>query len=234
MVIQTLSKIEDWDNSRCSTSGLTSCKKQYNLIFDISLRHGFPGTVTTWMMWFPNNSMIQNQHLWSQDAFQIPLRNTTSREIIFLSNGLRSKGQDIMAGFGPVKMYRFINSSYLSPQKRQNILISWYRWVVSMHTSRLQGHVWQWLWLRCSLSDRPTSLGKYKKRHWLKQLSSLKSKWKFRLKPNHQFHHWDSATILQVWMMPPPWIFSACLPGLSPSVTHGQVQRCSSCVLQNP
>lgn len=134
MVIQTLSKIEDWDNSRCSTSGLTSSKKKWKLYRYISLLHGFPGTVTTWMMWFPNNSMIQNQHLWSQDAFQIPLRNTTSREIIFLSNGLRSKGQDIMAGFWPSENVSFINSSYLSPQKKTkypNILISWYPWVVS-------------------------------------------------------------------------------------------------------
>lgn len=128
-------------------------------------------------------------------------------------------------------VHQFFISLTSKKTKYPNILVSL---SCVMHTSRLQGHVWQWLWLRCSLSDRPTSLGKYKKRHWLKQLSSLKSKWKFRLKPNHQFHHWDSATILQVWMMPPPWIFSACLPGLSPSVTHGQVQRCSSCVLQNP
>ena len=196
------------------------------------------------LMWFPNNSMIQNQHLWSQDAFQIPLRNTTSREIIFLSNGLRSKGQDIMAGFGPVKMYRssILHISHL--KKRQNILISWYPCVVSCThpDSKAMSGSGSGCGVRSAIAlpaceSQKVDMGRhgstcwYKKRHCLKQLSSLKSKWKFRLKPNHQFHHWDSATILQVWMMPPPWIFSACLPGLSPSVTHGQVQRCSSCVL---
>ena len=151
MVIPTLSRIEDWDNSRCSTSGLTSL-------------HIF----ASWIPWKRHhlNDVIPKQFNGPKSTRAIsgciptPLRNTTSREIIFLSNGLRSKGQDVTR-FGPVKMYRSsilqlpclqvigqkrttqLHSSkqtdHLSPQKRQDVMVSL---SCVMHTSTLQGHVW--------------------------------------------------------------------------------------------
>ena len=66
-----------------------------------------------------------------------------------------------------------------------------------MHTSRLQGHVWQWLCLRHSLCDRPTSLGKSKGQYvdMLVQETSLVEK---TFKPQIE------VKIPMVWSQEPP------------------------------
>ena len=99
---------------------------------------------------------------------------------IFLCNGLRSKGQDIIAGFGPVKMYRssIFQLPCLNYQKKITP-----PWVVSCthRDSKAMSGSGSACGIRSAIALPAWESQKvnmstcwYKKRHWLKKLSSHK------------------------------------------------------------
>lgn len=134
MVIQTLSKIEFWDNSRCSTSGLTSCKK--NIIWYLIYLCVMDSLEPSPLEWCDSQT-IQ----WSKSTLVIsgcipnsPEEHHFSGDHL-LEQRPQIQGPRYHGRIWPSENVSFINSSYLSPQKKTKypniILISWYPWVVS-------------------------------------------------------------------------------------------------------